>query len=216
MSATQVDSESKVPASILILFTFWVLGTSVAMFLFQGKDLRLFYQNEQQMQVFFEGGEFSQALNTYLSSYSGLDSSKAYVFHFWNPDCTCDQANSEHVRSLITNYSENTVFFVVSSHEHYEAYLEQWLNVLPYERVEFVAYEKLALEIEPPATPAVAVVQASGKMNYFGPYSEGGVCLPNENGIVEGVLDSIFDGKSKYYPFTSGYGCYCPWKSRAT
>ena len=216
MSTAQVVNQSKVPLSIMIVFVIWVVGTSVAMFLFQGKNLRLFYEDEDKIQVFFEGGELSNTLQEYLSSYTSLNSGAAYVFHFWNPDCSCDQANSEHVKTLITNYSENTVFFVVSSPEHYNEYLEQWSDVLPYDRVEFIAYDDLQLSVELPATPAAAVVQASGKMNYFGPYSEGGVCLPNEEGIVEGVLDSILAGNSKYYPFTAGYGCYCPWNTRVT
>lgn len=216
MSATQLEYETKVPRSLVLLFVFWVVGTSVAMFLLQGKDLQLFYQDEQQMEVFFDSGSFAESLKLYVDPYvsSGVD--EVYVFHFWNPECKCDQSNSLHVRKLVADYSKNTMFFVVSAKEHYSAYLEQWKDVLPYYRIEFVDYQALNLQVDLPATPAAAVIQSTGKLNYFGPYSEGGICLPNEEGIVEGVLDSILMGQSKYYPFTTGYGCYCPWPTNKT
>lgn len=216
MSATQITYDNKAPTSLVLLFGFWIVGTSVAMFLFQRQDLRLFYQDETQMEVFFEGGSFEKGLKKYVDSYGGIQGNEVHVFHFWNPDCSCDQSNSEHVRELITNYAQNTIFYIVSSGVHYQRYLEQWKDVLPYYRFKFVDYEELELQDDLPATPAAAVMQSSGKLNYFGPYSEGGVCLPNEDGLVEGVLDSILSGQSKYYPFTTGFGCYCPWNTSKT
>jgi hypothetical protein len=46
-------SNKKNTPMMMALFVFWILGTSIAMFLFQGKDMRLFFEDEEQMQVFF-------------------------------------------------------------------------------------------------------------------------------------------------------------------
>lgn len=212
MSFIRAASSDKTPWSLVVLFVTWVIGTSITMFLLERKDLRLFYENQQGVEVFFEGGKFSTELAQYIEEQQLQQQGSIYIFHFWNPNCICDQANSEHVKQIISNYAVNIIFFLVANANDYSAYLEQWKDVIPYGRIKFISYEELQLTTDLPATPAAAVVSPSGKLNYFGPYSEGGVCLPNDEGIIEGILDSILIGESKYYPFTTGYGCYCPWQ----
>jgi hypothetical protein len=173
--------------------------------------MRLFFEDEEQMQVFFDSGDFASALAAYLPNLRFLDKEQIVIFHFWNPNCRCDIYNMQHVKALRREYGDKLHLLVVSAASNHIEYQQQWQDLQTDYQVEFIQYNALNLPVVLPATPSVAVVQASGELSYFGPYAVGGLCLPGENSIVEGVLDSILAGNPLRYPFSTGFGCYCPW-----
>ena len=61
-----------------------------------------------------------------------------------------------------------------------------------------------------PASPAVAIWDRSGKLAYFGPYSEGLTCN-SSNSFIEPILQALNEGRAVNATHTLAVGCYCPW-----
>jgi hypothetical protein len=61
-----------------------------------------------------------------------------------------------------------------------------------------------------PASPAVAIWDRSGKLAYFGPYSEGLTCN-SSNSFIEPILNALTDDRPVDATHTLAVGCYCPW-----
>lgn len=61
-----------------------------------------------------------------------------------------------------------------------------------------------------PASPAVGIWDRSGKLAYFGPYSEGLTCNAN-NSFIEPILKALAAGREVNATHTLAVGCYCSW-----
>ena len=59
-----------------------------------------------------------------------------------------------------------------------------------------------------PSVPAVALLDANGKLAYFGPYSEGLACTES-NGLVEVVMNNLRHGFNPELVVNDTTGCYC-------
>ncbi len=63
-----------------------------------------------------------------------------------------------------------------------------------------------------PASPAVGIWDRSGKLAYFGPYSEGLTCNAG-NSFIEPILQALEGGREVNATHTLAVGCYCSWSS---
>lgn len=61
-----------------------------------------------------------------------------------------------------------------------------------------------------PAVPAVGIWDRTGKLAYFGPYSEGLTCN-SSNSFIEPILQALEDGRAVNATHTLAVGCYCSW-----
>ncbi|MNN02693.1 hypothetical protein D3C81_1153610 [compost metagenome] len=61
-----------------------------------------------------------------------------------------------------------------------------------------------------PASPAVGIWDAQGRLAYFGPYSEGATCT-SSNSFIEPILEALVAGRKVEATHTLAVGCYCPW-----
>lgn len=61
-----------------------------------------------------------------------------------------------------------------------------------------------------PASPAVGIWDHSGKLAYFGPYSEGLTCN-SSNSFIEPILQALESGREVNATHTLAVGCYCSW-----
>lgn len=59
------------------------------------------------------------------------------------------------------------------------------------------------------ATPAVLVLDAQGRLAYFGPYHQHGVCN-SKNSYLEPVLNAVHQGQPANVINTLVFGCFCP------
>jgi len=60
-----------------------------------------------------------------------------------------------------------------------------------------------------PASPSVAIWDASGRLAYAGPYSLGSVCT-SANSFVEPIIDQLIAGQYVENAGILAVGCYCP------
>jgi hypothetical protein len=125
------------------------------------------------------------------------------LVHFWDPACPCNVGNQQHLGELIERYEPQGVeFYTVQkpgSHGQLPDNLSHLkpLAVLP-------GSEQI------PASPAVAIWDRSGKLAYFGPYSEGLTCN-SSNSFIEPILQALNEGREVSATHTLAVGCYCAW-----
>jgi len=125
------------------------------------------------------------------------------LVHFWDPACPCNVGNQQHLTEMVEQFGPKGVeFFAVQkagSHGQLPATLSnlKTIAVLP-------GSEQI------PASPAVAIWDRSGKLAYFGPYSEGLTCN-SSNSFIEPILQALNEGRTVNATHTLAVGCYCPW-----
>lgn len=127
------------------------------------------------------------------------------VVHFWDPACPCNVGNQQHLAELLTHYAPQGVQFYAIQKPGSQGQLPGTLSGLK------------TLEILPgseqiPASPAVAIWDRSGKLAYFGPYSEGLTCN-SSNSFIEPILQALSEDRPVSATHTLAVGCYCPWAS---
>jgi len=125
------------------------------------------------------------------------------LVHFWDPACPCNVGNQQHLAELIEHYAPQGVEFYAlqktGSHGQLPDNLRQMkiLTALP-------GADQI------PAVPAVGIWDRTGKLAYFGPYSEGLTCN-SSNSFIEPILKALEDGRAVNATHTLAVGCYCSW-----
>jgi hypothetical protein len=125
------------------------------------------------------------------------------LVHFWDPACPCNVGNQQHLSELVEQYAAKGVEFYAVQKTGSHGQLPSGLSNLK------------TLTILPgsehvPASPAVAIWDRSGKLAYFGPYSEGLTCN-SSNSFIEPILQALYEGRAVSATHTLAVGCYCPW-----
>ncbi|MFJ5240021.1 DUF6436 domain-containing protein [Pseudomonas neuropathica] len=128
---------------------------------------------------------------------------KIRLVHFWDPACPCNVGNQQHLTEMVERFGAKGVeFFAVQktgSHGQLPATLSslKTITILP-------GSEQV------PASPAVAIWDRSGKLAYFGPYSEGLTCN-SSNSFIEPILNALTEDRPVNATHTLAVGCYCSW-----
>lgn len=199
----------------------WLIGTVFAFWVFLASDYRNFYPSTANQLAIFEKTNFSNKLEAYIQTTiqakekqkeAGLNV-QGYVFHFWNPGCQCDRFNRPHVEKLISTFGPKGFHFYIVPTKGETLSAQRWQSSLKeMGRYMTITDESLAHEQVIPAGPAAAVLDNKGKLAYFGPYSLGGVCKADDNGLIENALNKISVNSRPLQMYSSGFGCFCSWK----
>ncbi len=107
------------------------------------------------------------------------------IVHFKDEDCPCDRYRVAHLE-LIAPMLEGTEQIVLSRHS------------------------TLLKGVHIPASPAVAIWDASGDLAYFGPYSSGMTCGKGFD-FINMVLNKLALDENPKWINSQGFGCFCPW-----
>jgi Domain of unknown function (DUF6436) len=175
-----------------------LIGTGVALWRYFGLGGLSNYSNQA---VLFRDADLR--LPPTLAGNTG----RIRVVHFWDPDCTtCNENTDAHLNYLIAMFrGANIDFYSVrkpGTHGQLPAFLRGKLKTLP----GIEGMERI------PASPAIAIWAADGKLAYAGPYSQGLVCS-SANSFVEPILNRLVAGEH-VEPFAMvAVGCYCPWST---
>jgi hypothetical protein len=125
------------------------------------------------------------------------------LVHFWDPACPCNVGNQQHLTELVERYVPHGVEFYAVQKPGSHGQLPDTLSSLK-------AIKVLPGSEQVPASPAVAIWDRSGKLAYFGPYSEGLTCN-SKNSFIEPILQALDEGRAVSATHTLAVGCYCPW-----
>jgi hypothetical protein len=131
------------------------------------------------------------------------------VVHFWDPDCTtCNEETDAHLNYLITMFRGAKIDFYSVRKPGTHGELPPFLRDKLKPRPGIEGMDRI------PASPAIAIWAADGKLAYAGPYSQGLVCS-SANSFVEPILNRLVAGEH-VEPFAAvAVGCYCPWSPTA-
>ena len=125
------------------------------------------------------------------------------LVHFWDPACPCNVGNQQHLSELVEHYAPQGVEFYAVQKPGSHGQLPNTLSSLK-------SIAVLPGSEQIPASPAVAIWDRSGKLAYFGPYSEGLTCN-SSNSFIEPILQALNEGRAVNATHTLAVGCYCPW-----
>ena len=129
------------------------------------------------------------------------------LVHFWDPACPCNVGNQQHLAELIERFASRGVSFYAVQKPGSTGHLPKTLEALQ-------PLEQLPGSENLPASPAVGIWNADGRLVYFGPYSEGASCTSG-NSFIEPVLEALAEGRTVSATNTLAVGCYCPWSDTA-
>ena len=160
---------------------------------FQGRYLRPF----SDQAVFFAG-------DTLMLPQQLAGPGRIRLVHFWDPACPCNVGNQQHLAELIEHFGgpAGVDFYSVQKPGSH--------GQLPANLSAIKALETLPGAEHIPASPAVAIWDQSGKLAYFGPYSEGLTCN-SSNSFIEPILQALTAGRPVDATHTMAVGCYCGW-----
>jgi hypothetical protein len=130
------------------------------------------------------------------------------LVHFWDPACPCNVGNQQHLTELVEHYAPHGVEFYAVQKPGSHGQLPSTLSSLKTIAI-------LPGSEQVPASPAVAIWDRSGKLAYFGPYSEGLTCN-SSNSFIEPILQALDEGRAVSATHTLAVGCYCPWPVEPT
>lgn len=125
------------------------------------------------------------------------------LVHFWDPACPCNAGNQQHLAELIQRFGARGVSFYALQKPGSHGQLPEQLTGLQ-------TLTALPGAQDLPASPAVGIWDASGRLVYIGPYSEGAVCNSG-NSFIEPILEAVLDGRQVNATHSLAVGCFCDW-----
>jgi hypothetical protein len=196
----------------------WLLSTAYAFWWFQLRTLQPFDPVSPPQSVLFEAGRMTADLAALLAADpargSAAERPVATVVHFWDPACPCSRFNEAHVRKIVAEYARRGVQFLVVARAGSglsEALLAARAHRTFGDAVRLVNAPSQAAVGLTPSSPATAILDADGKLAYFGPYSTGAVCTATQGLFAEKVLDQLLQGNHPQLWNTWASGCLCSW-----
>ncbi|MBM7062452.1 thiol-disulfide isomerase [Pseudomonas sp. UL073] len=125
------------------------------------------------------------------------------VVHFWDPACPCNVGNQQHLAELLARFAPQGVKFYALQKPGSHGQLPPTLSAIE-------ALPALPGSAQLPASPAVGIWDAQGRLAYFGPYSEGASCT-SSNSFIEPILEALAAGRTVNASNTLAVGCFCAW-----
>lgn len=125
------------------------------------------------------------------------------VVHFWDPACPCNAGNQQHLSELVQRFDDRGVRF-------YALQKPGTRGRLPDQLAGLQTLPALPGADSLPASPAVGIWDASGRLVYVGPYSEGAVCN-SSNSFIEPILEAVLAGRQVNATHSLAVGCFCDW-----
>ncbi|TAA46946.1 DUF6436 domain-containing protein [Corallincola spongiicola] len=165
------------------LFVVWIGFTAWAFWYTQFAPLILFDQHDRVRPLTESPATFTATLRQHLPIAS--EQNGAVMVHFTQQGCDCLPRASRHIEQLQKQATELKVRNITLSLEQHPV-LARWI----------------------PATPATLLLDSTGQLRYFGPYSAGLLCS-SRNSLVESILKQIATPHPALMPMEV-LGCYCP------
>ena len=149
---------------------------------FQLRDQRPF---EVARTARFDPQTRAAGAEAWLRDHSGsvIANTRATVVHLFTAECPCNRFTDPHRADIAARYAPQGVRFLTAAASELDL---DWID----------------------ATPAALVYDASGRLVYFGPYSDAARCAQS-GGLVEKVLDRVLTGDTPQLQAFYGGGCFC-------
>ncbi len=170
----------------------WLGTTAWAFWWFDGQYRQAFTASVAPFVRFAESAELPPELLAALRP--GYDGAGVTLVHFRDVACPCARFNAPHVADIADRYRQQGLHLITvdaTDTRGVAGRLAAWLPV--------------------PSSPAALVVDAEGRIAYFGPYSAGAGCFTGSGTYVERAIERALAGPTKAQMNLFNVGCYCAW-----
>ncbi len=142
------------------------------------------------------------------------EKNKPIFLHFFNPDCPCSKFNIQHFKTLVHEYGNQVIFFVVvetpnTAYSSYQIKNKFDLDI----PVIMDPDKKIAGACGVYSTPQAAIIDVTNKLYYRGNYNRARYCTDNKSDYAQMALDSLVKGMARpefTLMATRSYGCALP------
>jgi len=179
------------------LVVLWLLGSAMALWHFGVRDRRVF-----DPEGTIDPAATLAPLRAALGAPSGV-----VVLAFWDAGCGCSRAGLRHLRELARQYRPRGVRVVLVPGPLVEDPARLLATLAP--EIEWLGPATVAL----PSAPAAAVLDAGGRIQYFGPLANGLLCSGSAAGPVETTLEQVLAGHAEPFIDRLGVACLCAWRA---
>lgn len=167
------------------LILVWVAGLIWAFWWYEGRYARAF-----ERPAFFKGTPVEPP----------FPAGNVQVVHVWQPRCPCNAGHEQYIAEMTERFAAQGVRFARAGADGSENAVGLFEG-LPY------------WPIPPawagwPGSPSVAIWDASGRLAYVGPYSDGMHCN-SRNSFVEPVISTLLSGRSINITSQDTVSCLC-------
>jgi hypothetical protein len=169
-----------------VVFALWLATTAAAFWFFELRFQRTF--TSSGVTLFESDAHLQEAadwMRKLVAAGAGEAGSIATVVHVARAECPCNRFTEPHLAQIAATYRERGVGFVRASGP-----MPAWIE----------------------STPAALVFDGSGRLVYFGPYSDSAWCGVS-GGQVERALDDVLKGGTPRPQRLFAQGCFCGGKS---
>ncbi|MDH4263838.1 MAG: DUF6436 domain-containing protein [Spirochaetia bacterium] len=160
--------------------------------------------------LFIKNGNFDESrLTSFLKTdyikqgFLSTHRFKFTVYNFLNDDCICSRYALMHIKSVLSRFAKSDIDFVLIPKESSNKYSFIFNRVL-------YTYSKDKIWDSIPATPSVAIVNNSGKLIYYGPYSSDYYCGTGKDNYIDKIIDNMSQNILLPIINLSDFGCFCP------
>lgn len=207
-SHTNYPKDKALPSWLLIaLFSFWIVATIIGLWWFQQDRLKPFIASNDDMR-FFQLQSIDPLLQPYLAQVDEALPNQRTLLHFWKPDCLCNRISQRHFSRLIQQFSDQELRIIIIAHPNSEQQEIEQLKQLNGDRFIIIRANVTLLDL--PSSPALAIYDDKGQIDYFGPYGFGAFCTVREDGFLASI---ITNDNPNQFSNVIGDGCFCPWKN---
>ncbi|UAW98601.1 thiol-disulfide isomerase [Halopseudomonas nanhaiensis] len=168
-----------------LLLVVWLAGLVWAFWWYEGRYVRPF-----DRPAFFNGVAVAPPFAV----------GQVQVVHVWQPGCPCNAGHEQYIAEMTERFTALGVQFAVAGAENEEKGGSPFKN-LPYWPIP----EAWA---DWPGTPSIAIWDATGRLAYVGPYSDGVHCN-SQSSFVEPVIRTLLSGRSVNITSQDTVSCLC-------
>lgn len=176
-----------------MVFLFWF---------FTVKDLQVFADDEETLVRFSE--RVAQQISVELRREpAALEHQPIRLVVFWDAECSCSRFSRRHIADIIDEYGQQGVTVTIAVPAEREAASAR--STFP------GADHVVVAEADELSSPSAMILDEEDRVVYFGPFSDGALCLASGDAPVESMLDEALGGNAQPWLNFSSFGCYCPW-----
>lgn len=192
-----------------LLAACWLVGSGWLLFSLQTQDQQLFDPSLLRDDDTFSASQLADSIAATLGTHN-----KPLLIHAWDANCPCSAATIDHLKQLKPLIARSGARVLLTANGmDLAGTVQAAQNLSAATGIEFEAIEfPLSLV---PSSPAAVLVDAQGKLVYWGPYAAGGACVSGSGGFVESALASLDQDQTETLINRTTVGCYCTWQNTA-
>lgn len=201
-SVKQAPSSSRHQRWLWVMVSAWAAFMVFLFWFFTVKDLQVFAADEETLVRFSE--RVAQQVSVELRHEpAALEHQPVRLVVFWDAGCSCSRFSRRHIADIIDEYGQQGVVITIASPVEREAASVR--STFP------GADHVVVVEAEDLSSPSAMILDEEDQIVYFGPFSDGALCLADGDSPVESMLDEALSGHAQPWLNFSSFGCYCRW-----